>query len=40
MQIAVIRAPTFTEKRKIIENPGKINFLGKSWKNHGKFIKI
>jgi len=30
----------FPRSWKIIENPGKINFPGKSWKSHGKLIKI
>jgi len=30
----------FLRSWKIIENPGKINFPGKSWKSHGKLIQI
>jgi len=30
----------FPRSWKIIENPGKINFPGKSWKSHGKLIKL
>jgi len=30
----------FPRSWKIIENPGKINFPGNSWKSHGKLIKI
>ena len=35
-----VRIPRFARSWKIIENPEKINFSGKSWKSHGKLIKI
>ena len=35
-----LQYPGFPRSWKIIENPGKINFPGKSCKSHGKLIKI